>query len=146
MRDGIPAQDRTMVPVTSSRRPASRLFDDLEARFLANRDPHPHFALLGTFADADAAAMPGDDAILVAARRRVEELNTGTASIASSFSPGAALESWRGALMGCERKRQAHRVHRCVGPPIRVTSSAGGMSVLRSAAYVITLDSTRSSR
>ena len=29
------------------------LLDDLEVRFLANRDPHLHFALLSDFADAE---------------------------------------------------------------------------------------------
>ena len=58
LRDGIPAQDRTIVVVPAIIDSESRiesLFHDLEVRFLANRDPHLHFALLSDFADAHGA-------------------------------------------------------------------------------------------
>ena len=52
MRDGIPAGDRTIVVVPTIVESETRLdvlFDDLEVRFLANRDPHLHFGLLADF-------------------------------------------------------------------------------------------------
>ena len=59
---GIPGADRTMVVVPAiidSEARLTSLLDDLEVRFLANRDPHLHFALLTDFADADRADQPG---------------------------------------------------------------------------------------
>ncbi len=78
MLDGVPESDRTMivVPVIVDAAPRlAALFDDLEVRFLGNRDACLHFALLSDFADADEAAMDGEESLLDAARRRVDELN-----------------------------------------------------------------------
>src|SRR4029453_8121576 len=57
LRDGISAVNRTLIVVPTIIRDESQgreLFSALEVRFLANRDPHLHFALLTDFADADA--------------------------------------------------------------------------------------------
>jgi UDP-2,3-diacylglucosamine pyrophosphatase LpxH len=43
------------------------LAEALEVRFLANRDPHLHFALLTDFTDADAMQVAADEALLAAA-------------------------------------------------------------------------------
>ncbi len=61
LRAGIPAADRTMVAVpviVDSEARLTSLLDELEVRFLANRDQHLHFALLSDFADARAATEP----------------------------------------------------------------------------------------
>jgi hypothetical protein len=52
-----------------------RLAEALEVRFLANRDPCLHFGLLTDFEDAAAETLPGDDALLVLARKGIEDLN-----------------------------------------------------------------------
>src|SRR5262245_27855144 len=78
LRGGIPVESRTLVVVPAivdSPARADALLHDLEVRFLANRDSHLHFALLTDFADGVAATEPGDDAVIAAARRRIEELN-----------------------------------------------------------------------
>jgi cellobiose phosphorylase len=75
---GIPADARTLVVVPSmlgSVEGVDSLVEGLEVRFLANRDPHLHFALLTDFLDADEAVLPGDEALLARATRRIEELN-----------------------------------------------------------------------
>ena len=40
------------------------LVEALEVRFLANRDPHLHFALLTDFADAPQETLPDDGPLL----------------------------------------------------------------------------------
>ena len=75
---GIPPGDRTFVVVPTiidSEARLAALLDELEVRFLANRDPHLHFALLTDFADAGQQELPEDQALLEAARRRVDALN-----------------------------------------------------------------------
>src|SRR5690606_12825127 len=54
---------------------AGSLVDALEVRFLANRDDNLRFALLTDFLDADAETLPGDAAVLDAARRGIDALN-----------------------------------------------------------------------
>src|SRR5947207_2870967 len=77
-RFGIPAEDRTMVAVPVIIDSTSRvdaLIDDLEVRFLGNRDAHLHFALLSDFADAHEPVRPGDAALVDHARARIDALN-----------------------------------------------------------------------
>jgi cyclic beta-1,2-glucan synthetase len=78
LSSGIPAEARTMVvvPVIFSDLPTiATLIDKLEVTYLANRDEHLHFALLGDFVDADEAETPADKEILAAAQAGIEELN-----------------------------------------------------------------------
>jgi cyclic beta-1,2-glucan synthetase len=75
---GIPAEARTIVVVPvifSDEATVQELLDKIEIAYLANQDIHIHFALLGDFADASAAEMPGDRAILEAARHGIAKLN-----------------------------------------------------------------------
>ena len=148
MRSGIPAQDRTMVVVPAiidSESGVESLFHDLEVRFLANRDPHLHFALLTDFTDARQAVLPGDETLMRAARRKVDELN-------ARHGPdrfylfhrqrrwNAGERSW----MGWERKRgklaEFNRLLRGASDTSFVVCH-GDLSILRSVKYVITLDS-----
>ena len=60
---GIPVEHRTLVVVPTMLTSAAgieHLLDGLEVRYLANRDPHLHFALLTDFVDAAAETLPGD--------------------------------------------------------------------------------------
>ena len=62
---GIPPEARTLVVVPTmitSTRGIEELINDLEVRFLGNRDRHLHFALLTDLADADREILPEDEA------------------------------------------------------------------------------------
>ena len=95
---GIPAEARTMVVVPvilSDQATVEALISKLEITYLANRDEHLHFALLGDFVDAPKPELPGDEAILSAAQLGIEELNKryrerGLSSI-SSLSPATTM-------------------------------------------------------
>jgi cyclic beta-1,2-glucan glucanotransferase len=148
MRDGIPASDRTTVVVPTIVESEARLdalFDDLEVRFLANRDPHLHFGLLADFPDAHEASRPADDAILARAQQRVDELNArhGVDRFfyfhrERRWNPGEGL--W----MGWERKRgklaEFNRLLRGATDTSFIVTH-GNLALLQSARFVITLDS-----
>ncbi len=75
---GIPAEWRTAVVVPTllgSVDAAREAIEHLEVQFLANRDPHLHFALLTDFLDAPSETMPDDAAILDAAAAGLAALN-----------------------------------------------------------------------
>nr|WP_269792833.1 glycoside hydrolase family 94 protein [Stenotrophomonas sp. Iso1] len=75
---GIPAQARTLVVIPcmlGNVADVDSLVEGLEVRFLANRDPHLHFALLTDFLDADQASQPTDAALLERAVYLIEQLN-----------------------------------------------------------------------
>ena len=64
---GIPAEHKTLVAVPvilSTVEDIDRLVELLEVRFLANRDPHLGFALIGDYRDAPEQHMPDDAALL----------------------------------------------------------------------------------
>ncbi|HSC99910.1 MAG TPA: glucoamylase family protein, partial [Casimicrobiaceae bacterium] len=74
----IPAQARTLVvvPTMLDRVTAlNDLVDALEVRFLANRDPHLHFALLTDFSDAPRESLPNDEYVLGLAEAGINALN-----------------------------------------------------------------------
>ena len=78
LKEGIPAHDRTIVTVPAIIDTPARietLFHDLEVRFLANRDPNLHFALLSDFADATSEKMPDDESLVTLAQEHVTALN-----------------------------------------------------------------------
>lgn len=75
---GIPHEYRTLVAIPSmlvSTSNIEALFDDLEVRFLANKDEALHFCLLTDFIDAASEELPRDKALLRQARRKTKELN-----------------------------------------------------------------------
>ncbi|MCW3087789.1 MAG: glycosyltransferase, partial [Sediminibacterium sp.] len=75
---GIPEASSSMVVIPTllnSMSDVEKLGEGLEVRFLANRDAHLHFALLTDFKDATEEHMPGDDALLLAVKDRIIELN-----------------------------------------------------------------------
>jgi cyclic beta-1,2-glucan synthetase len=148
MREGIPADDRTMVVVPSivdSDARVDALFDDLEVRFLGNRDPHLHFAILGDYPDADEEVRPGDAELLERAAQCVERLNERYG--ADRFFYFHRERRWNpgeGRWMGWERKRgklaEFNRLLRGATDTSFV-ARCGECSILRSIRYVITLDS-----
>ena len=75
-------------------------------RFLANRDPHLHFALLSDWADAARGSRPEDQSLVEAALRGIEQLNGGTG--ADRFFLFHRARRWNAReqrWMGWERKR-----------------------------------------
>jgi cyclic beta-1,2-glucan synthetase len=148
LRQGIPAADRTMVVVPviiDSEARLQALFDDLQVRFFANRDQHLHFALLSDFADADQEALAGDQVLIEAAERRVDELNARHGPDRFYFFHRA--RQWNAAesrWMGHERKRgklaEFNRLLRGAEDTSFVVRH-GDLSILPGVRYVITLDS-----
>ncbi|GFN33534.1 GH36-type glycosyl hydrolase domain-containing protein [Paenibacillus xylaniclasticus] len=75
---GIPEDAKTIVvmPIIWSKiEEVEELTDRLELHYLANRDKHLYFALLGDYADAQSERLSSDDKLLKAARERIAQLN-----------------------------------------------------------------------
>jgi cellobiose phosphorylase len=75
---GIPPESRTLVVIPTLLTSAAgieALVEDLEVRFLANRDENLHFSLLTDFRDAPQETCPEDEPLLRLARQRIEALN-----------------------------------------------------------------------
>ena len=148
MRGGIPAADRTMVvvPVIIDTEPhVESLVDDLEVRFLANRDPHVHFALLTDCRDSRSPTEPDDDALVGAARQAIERLNARYGG--DRFFLFHRERRWnedQRCWMGWERKRgKLHEFNRLLrgATDTSFAVQVGQLSLLGSIRYVITLDS-----
>src|SRR2546423_15417705 len=74
---GVPAEAQTFVVIPTfltSEATVDELLEKLEVHYLANRDEHLYFALLGDFIDAPSEEMPEDAALLGRALDRVERL------------------------------------------------------------------------
>ena len=148
LRDGIPPTLRTIVVVPSIADSPARvdaLMDDLEVRFLGNRDENLHFALLTDFADAESETRPEDEEILAHGRARADELN-------ARYGPRRFLffhraRRWNpmeGRWMGWERKRgKLMEFNRLLRGATNTTYLVvpNEISALRPVRYVITLDS-----
>jgi len=149
---GIAADARTLVVVPSMldrSDGADALVAALEVRFLANRDPKLHFALLTDFTDADQETLPGDAALLAHAVGRIEALNARYATDNGDrffllhrprqWNPGA------GRWMGHERKRgKLEALNQLLrnrdGARAAFMRIAGNIDALADVRYVITLD------
>ncbi len=72
------------------------LLEGLEVRYLANRDPCLHFALVTDFVDAATETVPGDAELVRLAREGIERLNEKYADVRPDIfflsSPCASLE------------------------------------------------------
>ncbi len=148
LKDGIPARDRTIVAVPSivdSEARIQTLFHDLEVRFLANRDPNLHFALLSDFADAATQRMPDDDRLVALAEGHVQSLNQRHG--ADRFFVLHRERRWNAAQnrwMGWERKRgKLHEFNRLLrgATDTSFVVIPANRALLESVKYVITLDS-----
>ena len=148
---GIASEARTLVVVPTMLTDAptvENLVEALEVRFLANRDPHVHFALLTDFADAAEETLPGDAPLLQLARTRIEELNRtyGDAAAGDPFYLLHRPRRWnprQRAWMGFERKRgKLGDLNALLRGVSRDAFSliVGATEVLSQVKYVITLD------
>jgi cellobiose phosphorylase len=154
---GIAPEARTLVVVPTmltSARGIEELINDLEVRFLGNRDRHLHFALLTDLADAAQETMPEDEALVSQARDMIEALNAKYPSDAGGtffllHRPrrfNAAERTW----MGFERKRgklgdlnallSGAADNPADNPADRFALIVGDTSILTDIRFVITLD------
>jgi cyclic beta-1,2-glucan synthetase len=146
--EGIPPASRTMVVVPAIVDSTARLrtlLDDLEVRFLGNRDTRLHFALLADFADANVASREGDGALLEEARQAIDALNERHG--AGRFLYFHRERRWNPSearWMGWERKRgkltEFNRLLRGATDTSFILCH-GDLELLPSIKYVITLDS-----
>src|SRR5215471_13415920 len=148
---GIPPEARTMLVVPAilpDETTVSALIDKLEIAYLANQDEHLHFALLGSFADANTEKTPNDQTILEAAQRGIEELNQRYGAGPNvRFHLFHRCRKWcqtEDKWIGWERKRgklrEFNRLLRGARDTSFVVATAEG-ELLSQIRYVITLDS-----
>ncbi len=115
--DGIAPEHRVIVVIPGMLTSAASVADlahRLELHYLANPELHAQFALLTDWADAPAARLPGDAALLAAAQRHIDDLNT-RYPLAGDLSHGAlrfivlhrerAFSDSEQCWIGWERKR-----------------------------------------
>ncbi len=147
---GIPMQARTLVVIPTmlgSEQGIEDLAEALEVRYLANRDPHLHFALLTDFMDAASETLAQDEPLLHLARQRIEALNEkyadGGADRFFLFHRPRRWNAREQAWIGYERKRgklaELNTLLRGGGRE-RFSAVVGDIEVLMQARYVITLD------
>ncbi len=153
--EGIPETSRTLVVVPtmlSSLAGVEALVEALEVRFLANRDPSLHFALLSDFLDAAQESLPEDVALLQLAGDRIAELNAKYAPDSASTAADIFFllhrpRRWNpqeNTWMGHERKRgklaELNALLR-TGARDGFSLVVGDTAALAGVRYVITLDS-----
>lgn len=148
LKQGIPPAYRTMVVVPALITNLSGLeflLEHLELRYLANRDPHLHFAIIGDFADAPQEHMPEDAALIDAATQSVNELNA-KYERADAFYFFHRRRRWNPGercWMGWERKRgKLEEFNRLVrgAQDTSYNVRVGETKILPQIQYVITLD------
>jgi len=147
-RAGIPAPAKTLVAVptllTSVER-TLRLVDDLEIRYLANRDANIGFVLLTDFADAPEQTLASDAAIVQAAAEGIRKLNARYEGNAFFLLHRPRVWNARERVwMGVERKRGKLADLNALlrgDAGDRFSRTVGDIAWLRDVRYVITLDS-----
>ncbi len=143
---GVPDSARTLVVVPTlltSAQAVDQMAEDLEVRFLGNRDDHVAFGLLTDLADAPQEALPDDEALERLAARRIAELNDKYGPSFYLFHRRRRWNAGERVWMGYERKRgkladlNALLRGRADG---RFSTIVGDTGTLRQVKYVITLD------
>ena len=154
---GIPEAARTLVVVPTmllSRENVEKLLEDLEVRFLANRDERLHFALLTDLRDAPSQTLPDDAALVRQAASGIDDLNSRHRAsehrghdIFFLFHRARQWNTQEKIWMGHERKRgkieelnQLLRDGDGAGAAERFDLIKGDTRILPSVTYVITLD------
>ena len=145
---GIPSQSRTLVVVPAMLTGAESiegLVEALEVRFLANRDDNLLFGLLTDFQDAASETLPGDAALLAAAREGIEGLNEkyGLEARFCLFHRPRRWNPHERAWMGYERKRGKLADLNALlrdGARERFALVVGATALRPAVRYVITLD------
>ncbi|MBS1138642.1 MAG: putative carbohydrate binding:Glycosyltransferase 36:Glycosyltransferase 36 associated [Proteobacteria bacterium] len=152
--EGIPSASRTLVVVPTMLTSAGgveSLIEALEVRFLANRDPSLHFALLSDFLDAGQETLPEDAALTQLAGERIAALNakyrtqdeSDAADIFFLFHRPRRWNPEEQVWMGYERKRGKLADLNALllnGTRDSFSLIAGDTAALLGTRYVITLD------
>jgi len=148
---GIPASCATLVAVPSlllNEKQVHDLVHELEVRYVANRDPNLHFALVTDLADSVSRPNESDsDPHVELAIKLVTELNTRYRSQRSGalmvLHRHRIFNTRQGVWMGWERKRgkllDLNKL--LVGEFDAFPIKAGGVDALRGVRYILTLDS-----
>jgi hypothetical protein len=148
---GIPADAATLVVVPTlllNEQQVQDLLEELEARFLCNRDPNLHFALLTDLPDSTSRPLDPDEGPLVDfAARAIDALNVKyTKHEGGSFlllHRHRAFNARQGVWMGWERKRgkllDLNKL--LLGELDSFPRKAGPLGVLERIYYIITVDS-----
>ncbi|HZJ82927.1 MAG TPA: glucoamylase family protein, partial [Clostridia bacterium] len=150
LKEGVPEEYRTMVVVptllTSEKR-VWELIEQMEVFYLANQEENIHFALIGDFKDSSNEEEDGDQGIIEAGEKAVNELNKryggDNKSIFYFFHRHRQFNSVQGSWMGVERKRgalvQFNRLLRGYDDT-GFSTQVGDLSILQKIKFVITLD------
>ena len=149
--EGIPQPDSTFVVVPTllmNEQQVRELFEELEARWLANTDPHLHFGLLTDLADSAMRPSSEDRNKLVdLAVRMTDDLNSKYADEGGGafllLHRHRIFNNRQGVWMGWERKRgKLLDLNTFLsGQTDNFPVKAGPTDVLAGIRYVITLDS-----
>jgi hypothetical protein len=148
---GIPAECTTVVAVPTllvNEKQVRGLVNDLEVRFIANRDAHLHFALLTDLADSVSQPHTNDSHPLVElAIRLIDQLNAKHGSQGSGsfilLHRHRIFNVRQGVWMGWERKRgKLLDLNKLLaGEFDAFPIKAGRLESLKQSRYVLTLDS-----
>ena len=148
---GIPAECATLVAVPSlllNEKQVRELVNDLEVRFLANREPNLHFALLTDLPDSVSKPRENDSHPLVElAVRLITDLNVRYGSTKNGgfifLHRHRMFNSRQGVWMGWERKRGKllDLNNFLTGQFDAFPIKAGRIEVLGQVRYILTLDS-----
>ena len=121
LRDGVPAELRTIVVVPTlltTRSALDEQIERMEVHYLANQDGDLYFVLLSDWVDAATESAPSDDELLTAAADGIAELNRryGSALKGPRFYLLHRRRMWnegQGKWIGWERKRgKLHELNR----------------------------------
>lgn len=147
---GIPDEYRTMVVVPTlitNVTGINDLVENLEVRFLANRDANLFFALLTDFKDADEETAPDDKALLQTAQNKIEALNKKYDRPANDtfflFHRPRKWNKTEKKWMGYERKRgKLAELNQLIhaGKSDGFMAIIGEEKIYRSVQFIITLD------
>lgn len=153
LRDGVPAELRTLVVVPTLLTGAGQIAEQierLEVHYLANPEGNLRFALLSDWTDAPQESMPGDDELLAATVAGIARLNQRHGPAVNGSQRFFLFHRRRGwnesehKWIGWERKRgKLHELNRLLrGATDTSFVPISGMAPLAPAGvrYVITLD------
>ncbi|MBT1687484.1 GH36-type glycosyl hydrolase domain-containing protein [Dawidia soli] len=147
---GIPEENRTLVVVPTllvNPRQVEKLLEDLEVRYLANRDPNLLFGLLTDLKDSDQQNLPADPLLVQIARDGVIALNKKyNRDVNDTFFLFHRPRLWNSVekvWMGYERKRgKLSELNQLLrgGAKNRFSVIVGEEYLYKTVQYVITLD------
>lgn len=144
--DGIPPAHRTVVAVPcllGSTAEITRLIEQLEVRWLSNRDPSLTFVLLSDLRDAASRTLPGDAALLDHVRAGMSAVNAAHGTHFVLLHRDRTWNANAGCWMGAERKRgKLAMLNQLIlsGDHLAFPVIEGDAASLYGARYVLVLD------